>query len=201
MIAIETLTFACPSCNFLISDEPFQPNGIVCPRCNSRIEPSLFPALLLQKQSHQHQMVIADEAACYFHADRVATFACSRCGRFLCPLCRIAWPGEDICAPCLEVATAGKQATQLASNRFHFDSLALTLSTAPILGGFISILTAPIALGFALFTFRKECSVAPRGKIRFLLAILCSAATIAGWALFFVYVFRRNMISRPPDLQ
>jgi hypothetical protein len=192
MIAVEAFTFVCPCCGFLIADEPSGPGAVTCRRCNSHIEVAIFPALLRSEESHIHEAAIADESTCFFHADRVAAFACSRCGRFLCPLCRIEWLSEDLCPSCLEAAGTGKQADTLASTRFHFDSLALAMSTLPLLSGFPSILTAPVALGFALFTFRKQCSIAPRTKLRFLLSMLFSIATMAGWTMFFVYAFRRN---------
>jgi hypothetical protein len=115
-------------------------------------------------------------------------------------LCRIPWAGEDLCPACLEAANSGQQAKQLSSSRFHFDSLTLALSTLPILGGFLSMLTAPIALGFALFTFNRECSIAPRTKIRSILAILFAAATIVGWIVFLVYAFRGRTMEMPAPL-
>lgn len=194
----EALTFACPNCAFVLTEELVRERRILCRVCGSRIEPEIFSALFRRDENHAHEIAMGEEATCYFHADRVAAFMCTRCGRFLCPLCRIAWAGEDVCASCLEAAARGKEGAQLASDRFHYDSLALTLSTAGLLTGFLSILTAPFALGFSLFTFRRECSIAPRSKIRFILAIVFSLATIAGWTIFFVYAFRQRTVFAPP---
>ncbi len=188
-MAVQAITVACPCCGLVLSGDDAV---TICGNCKSRIEATVFPALFRASESYAHEVVLTDEAACYFHAERVAAFACSRCGRFLCPLCRIAWSGEDVCASCLEAASKGTQADKLASSRFHFDSLALTLSTAGVLTGFLSMLTAPLALGLAVFTFRKDCSIAPRSKIRFILAMLFSIATIVGWTAFFVYTFRHR---------
>ena len=192
MIAFEAITTTCPVCEYAIAGEPAETHTLFCPRCRTHIEIDAFPALLRQSASHLSQAVVADEATCYFHSDRVAAFACNRCGRFLCPLCRIEWAGEELCPACLEAASRGEQHRQLASTRFHFDTLALLLSTVLLLTGFLTILTAPLALGFALFTFRKECSIAPRTKIRFVLAVLFSTATIAAWVAFFVYTVKRG---------
>lgn len=190
------VTLVCPSCGFVLTDEALEPT-ISCRRCNSRIEVSIFPAVARAAENHAHQVVVAEEASCYFHLDRVADFACSRCGRFLCPLCRIPWVGEDICPLCLETASTGAEGDKLASSRFHFDGLALLLSTAPLPTIFFSMFTAPVALGFALFTFRKNCSIVSRSKVRFILAILFSTATIVGWIVFFVYAFRHRGLSTP----
>lgn len=204
MIALEALTVTCPCCGFAVNKEAASPEGLTCALCHCRMEAAVFPALFTRDGNHAHSPVVADESACYFHADRVAEFACSRCGRFLCPMCRIAWPGEDLCVACLEAASEAQRTTKnngtaLASSRFHFDSLALALSTLPVLTWFLSLITAPVALGFAVFTFRKECSIAPRGKFRFVLAMLFSAATIAGWVALFIYIYRQNSMYAPPQ--
>ncbi|HEX3682939.1 MAG TPA: hypothetical protein VHU83_10395 [Bryobacteraceae bacterium] len=139
------------------------------------------------------ERVVSGEAACFFHPDRIAAFPCARCGRFLCALCRISWAGENICTACVEALYKTDQGRALASSRFHFDSLALTVATLPILTWIFSLLTAPLALGFALFTWRRECSIVPRSKIRFVAAILFSMLTIAGWVVFWAYVIRRSL--------
>lgn len=191
MTAVQAITVACPCCGFVLSSDAAV---IVCANCESRIEATIFPALFRRPESCAQELVLTGEAACYFHAERVAAFACSRCGRFLCPLCRIAWSGEDVCASCLEAAGRGTEGDKLTSSRFHFDSLALTLSTAGVLTGFLSVLIAPLALGLAVFTFKKDCSIAPRSRIRFILAMLFSTAVIVGWTVFFVYAFKHRNI-------
>lgn len=199
MSAAAALTVTCPSCGFVQSGEP-TPSSFACSRCESEIAVEIFPAFYRAEETRKHQAIVSDEASCFFHADRVAEFTCGRCGRFLCPLCRISWAGESLCPACLEAASSGTRAKQLASTRFHYDSLALALSTLPVLTGVISILTAPVALGYALFTFNRECSVAPRTKIRLILAILFSIATIAAWVAFFVHAFRGRRVQPPVPL-
>lgn len=192
MIAFGALTLACPNCDSLLSEQPVAGQDVVCYACHSHIQTSLYPAFFRRAESHAHELVVTSEAACFFHADRVAAFACVRCGRFLCPLCRISWAGEDVCASCLEAAGTGSE-EKIASSRFHFDSLALFLSTVMLLASFLSIITAPIALGLAIFTYRKECSVAPRSKYRLWLAMLFSLATIIGWISIFVLLYRNKL--------
>jgi hypothetical protein len=193
------LTLACPACGVAqLSDVSQLP--IRCPRCESEISVELFPAFYRSDEKVQHQAIVADEASCFFHFERVAEFTCSRCGRFLCSLCRISWAAEDLCPACLEAANRGENAKQLASTRFHYDSLALALSTLPVLTGIVSILTAPVALGYALFFFNRECSVAPRTKFRLVLAILFSTATIVAWVAFFIYAFRGRNVAPPVPL-
>ena len=166
---------------------------MTCHVCETVVRAMLFPAMFRKMEQSPDQIVLAGEASCFFHADRVAAIACSRCGRFLCQFCRIKWDREDLCPACLEAANAVKGAVKQTSTLYRYDSLALAISTLPIITFIFTIFTAPLALGIALFTFRKPCSVAPRSKVRFVAAILLSLAQIAGWAIFFVYSFRRRM--------
>jgi len=182
----------CPRCGYELPLEAVQPQGGRCGACEAHVEAAVFPALYRAEESSTWEAVVSGEAGCFFHPDRIAVFSCDRCGRFLCPLCRISWAGENVCTACLEAASNGKQARALASGRFHYDSLALAIATLPVLTWIFSMLTAPLALGFALFTWRRECSIVPRSKIRFVAAILFSMLTIAGWIVFWAYLVRHN---------
>jgi hypothetical protein len=154
-----------------------------------RAQAVIFPAIFRSTEPVIDQVVLAGEAACYFHAERIAAVACGRCGRFLCQMCRISWAHEDLCPTCVE----RKETHTVASGFYHYDSLALAVSTLPIITVFFTLFTAPLALGIALFTFRKQSSVAPRSKARFIAAIVIALAQIAAWVVFFIYSFRRRM--------
>lgn len=201
MTVAAPVTFTCPACGLTQSSETENGTLTRCRRCASDLSLELFPAFYRAEKVLRPQAVVADESSCFFHTDRVAEFTCGRCGRFLCPLCRVSWASEDLCASCIQTASSGAGATQLASSRFHYDSLALALSTLPLLTGIISLISAPFALGFALVTFNRECSVAPRTKTRQVLAILFSTATIAAWVAFFIYAFHGRQVRPPVPLQ
>jgi hypothetical protein len=192
---VPAATLACPRCGHELSAEALQPQGGTCSGCEAYLEATVFPALFRAGESSICERVVSGEAACFFHAERIAAFSCARCGRFLCALCRISWAGENICTACVEALHKTDQGRALASSRFHFDSLALTIAVLPVLTWIFSLLTAPIALGFALFTWRRECSIVPRSKILFLAAILFSVLTIAGWVVFWAYAIRRTFHS------
>lgn len=213
------MALACPRCGRELPAEALESQGAACSSCQTHVEAAVFPALFRRAAASIYEPVVSGEAACFFHADRIAVSSCARCGRFLCALCRICWAdGEDVCTACLEIASRPQppgsapppsrtgfnaspaaQPAALASSRFHYDSLALALSTLPVLTWVFSLITAPLALGFALFTWRRESSIVPRTKLRFVAAILCSLLTIAGWAVFWIYMARRPVHSAPPQ--
>jgi hypothetical protein len=191
--AFEALSTACPRCGNTLAAEIFQSGGAACYDCGSQVEGAVFPALFADVRHEGDALAVADEATCFFHADRVAAVSCSRCGRFLCNLCRISWPAGDVCPACVQEGAALGNPAEMAASRFHFDTVALLAAVLPILGLSLTILSAPVALGFAVFTYRKECSIAPRSKIRFVLAILVSLLLIAGWVALIVFSIRNSL--------
>ncbi len=180
-------TLFCPRCERELPVESTQPEGARCYHCESRVEATVFPAAARTASHFVDQAVVSGEATCFFHDDRVASVCCSNCGRFLCHFCRIEWSGVDFCVTCVEALRQPGKSTVLESKRFHFDSLALALAVVPSLLVFPSLLTAPLALGLALVTIRKSCSITPRSKWRFVVAALVSLAVIAAWVWLFVY--------------
>lgn len=191
MAGAEGLALSCPRCGSELPGSAREPVGAECSVCGTRVEAVVFPAIFRGAEPVADQIVLTGEAACYFHADRVAVVVCNRCGRFLCQFCRIPWAGEDLCPACVEPSRRDKETERLTSMRY--DSLALAISTVPIVTVFLTLFTAPLALGIALFTFRKQCSVAPRSKVRFVAAIVISLAQISAWIVFFLYSFRQRM--------
>lgn len=187
MINGVTATVLCPRCERELSPKAAEPGGARCYYCESQVVATVFPAALRVANQIADEAVMSSEATCFFHAERVAVIPCSNCGRFLCQFCRIEWSGEDLCVTCIEALRQPGKSVALESSRFHFDSLALALATVPTMLVFPSIFTAPIALGLALVTVRRSCSITPRSKWRFAVAILVSLAAVTGWVWLFVY--------------
>lgn len=187
---------SCPQCQRTLPLDSFTGEGAPCPGCESTVTVRVFPAASKAAAQMADSRPIGAESTCYFHEDRVAVYSCNRCGRFLCRLCRISWPGEDVCPACVEVAIQAPEWRHMESERFHWDSLALAVAVLPALLISPSVISAPVALGLALFTFRKPCSLVPRSKIRFVLAIMIALSEIAAWIWFFTLTYRRVAAGR-----
>ncbi len=182
-----TATLFCPRCERELPPESTNLGGALCYHCESRVEAAVFPAAVRAASTLAYQSVVSGEAACFFHDDRVASVSCSNCGRFLCNFCRIEWSGAELCVTCVEALRQPGKSVALESNRFHFDSLSLALAVLPSLLVFPSLLTAPLSLGLALVTIRKSCSITPRSKWRFVVAMIVSLALIGAWVWLFSY--------------
>jgi hypothetical protein len=190
-------TLFCPRCERELPVESRQPGGARCYDCESLVESVVFPAALRTTSAIADQTVISGEAACFFHDDRAASVCCSNCGRFICQFCRIEWAGGELCVTCVEALRQPGKSVALESSRFHFDSLALALAIIPSLLIFPSLLTAPAALGLALVTIPKSCSITPRSKWRFVVAMVVSLAVIVVWSWLFIYSASQARAGQP----
>lgn len=196
-VAALAISVPCPQCQRELASLSATDDGVNCPFCGTPVHLRLFPAAFAVSEITADSAAVGDESTCYFHADRVAVHHCTRCGRFLCQLCRISWPGEDLCPACVEAALKEPEARHMESYRFHWDSLTLAVAVFPSLLISPSIISAPFALGLGLFTFRKPCSILPRSKIRFVLAITIALVEIAGWTWMLTLAFRRAAAGGP----
>ena len=197
MSSAAALLFPCPVCHRLLERYDNSAAELTCFYCDAKLLLAVFPNALSKSAPVADSPVLSGEASCYFHTDRVAASCCDRCGRFLCNLCRISWAGETLCVSCIDVAAQPDKDPSLESSCFHWDSAALTLSILPSLLIYPSLISAPLALGFSLFTFRKRCSIVPRNKGRFLLAIVLSLTQIGLWIwgiAYFILQVRRGLL-------
>ena len=108
MAPAEGLGLTCPHCGAELPSSALEPAGTQCSVCRMRAQAVIFPAIFRSTEPVIDQFVLAGEAACYFHADRIAAVACGRCGRFLCQMCRIPWVREDFA----RLALRGKRPTR-----------------------------------------------------------------------------------------
>jgi hypothetical protein len=187
MIQTREVVIPCPRCGHDLPSEIVQPGGATCYNCEGRVQATVFPAAYLEHSTPEDTPLESGEAGCFFHSDRVATSPCSHCGRFLCNFCRIDWSGSSLCINCIETFQKTPKGSFLSASRFHYDSLALTLATVPSLLISPSVITAPLALGMVLFTYRRQTSITPRSKWRFIVAGILSSFQIIGWIWLVAY--------------
>ena len=184
-----TAVIPCPCCGQELPPESILPGVAACYHCETRVEATVFGAAFAARSVPVDAPLEGGEAGCFFHPDRVAVSPCSHCGRFLCNLCRIDWSGSTLCIACIETFQKTPKSSFLSAKRFHFDSLALALATVPSLLISPGIIGAPLALGMVLFTYRKQTSIVPRSKWRFVVAGLFAFLQIIGWIWLLVYAF------------
>jgi hypothetical protein len=110
---------ACPRCRKAVKPETFQSGDQVCFFCGGVYEAVRFDPV-------EPRVVVPDlagtgpegAAPCTRHARNQAEAACSRCGQFMCSLCRIDADGKTYCPTCYErLSTEGTLASAVTRVR------------------------------------------------------------------------------------
>jgi hypothetical protein len=198
----------CTGCGFPLSNDILEAgaarNFASCRFCGSEVMALVFPAMFMPPSMPTAAEMAASvgDATCFYHASKRAVAPCSRCGRFVCALCKVELSGETWCPECIEAGRTRKRVVNLENQRTLYDSIALALSTWPMLFLYPSLVAAPAALIFSIMCWKRPTSIVRRhSKIRFVLAIIFSLLQIAFWIamiIFIVYQFRKGVLNRVP---
>jgi DNA-directed RNA polymerase subunit RPC12/RpoP len=185
----------CCRCNAELPREAIEArDGAICPNCNSEVMVRAFPAILTKPEVVSPAAIQAGEgeATCFFHPGKTAAAPCSRCGRFLCQLCKVEFRGEDWCPECLSSGMQKKKIATLENHRTLYDSIALAMTILPwpFFWPF-TIFIAPAALYVTVRYWNAPLSILRRTKIRFVAAIVLALAQIAGWIWLVVFLVAR----------
>jgi len=134
----------CPSCDYPLPEDR-ERMGSRCPSCK---DPLYEPA------GRFGRPVRMGEAACTVHPANESLGPCSRCGNFLCEICRCKYRDQVLCAACVERALESTEATPEQA-RIHFRQalFSLLLGIAAwvlFLVGFLGVVLLMAASGEAL---------------------------------------------------
>jgi hypothetical protein len=155
-------------------------NNCRCLHCREDFEFLPFPALVKTRAIAKPQAIaVADDSSCFFHAENQAEKVCDGCGRFLCNVCAIPFSGRIVCSSCVAAKKTGD--TPLLTERALHDGIALSLALLPILFWPLTLLSAPTALGVAIYGWNKPRSLVRSGRSKLVLAMLLALLQIGGW--------------------
>ena len=176
------------------------PAPVGCPVCGAQLLVEVFPAFLrpVTRGRASEALVSQEDAGCFYHPHKKAVVPCEDCGRFLCALCDLEIDARHVCPACVETARQGGKGLRTGGQRTLHDQAALALAVAgaatfglsyfvPILFGWVSILTAPVAAFLVVRYWREPAnSPVPRSRARLIVAGLLAFLQIAAW-LFLLY--------------
>lgn len=147
----------------------------------------LYPAILRKSAGTKaKELLEADEASCFYHAQFAATNVCSHSGRFICDLCSTEWEGETISLQALDEIKSKGKSDKLNDKRTLWDDIALALVIFPILFYPLMIFTAPIAVFICLWKWRQgPTSLVRRTRIRYVIALVLGLLEVVLIGLFF----------------
>jgi hypothetical protein len=181
---------ACPLCHTPIARGYYNtPHLFRCPSCHKPIKIDVFPALFRGVQPGKAgDTLIDNQASCFYHPQKKAVVPCDHCGRFLCALCDVEFGDKHLCPSCLEAGKKKGKIINLERQRVMYDSTALALALFPIITIWFTLLTAPIAIYFAIRHWNSPMSIVRRTKIRFILAIVLAGLQIIAWIIGIAYL-------------
>ncbi len=144
----------------------------------------LFPALFREPAPgiSGQNVLVENEASCFYHPGKRAVIPCTTCGRFLCALCDVDFNGRHLCPVCLETGRRKRSLKDLENHRTLYDTIALYLATVPMLFFWPVIFTAPMVVFLTIRHWNAPNSIIPRTKIRFVVAFIFAVLQIVGWA-------------------
>lgn len=179
---------ACPNCKTPLPNSACNTADLVrCPSCEDRIQVEVFPALFKPiAQGRSAEIILVEgESSCFYHAQKKAVMPCDVCGRFLCALCDVEINDQHVCPACLETGRKKGQLANLEKGRTLYDSAALSLAVLPLVIFPFTLLTAPLAIFFAVLSWFRPSSIVPRTRLRSYVAIIVALAQLAFWIAAF----------------
>lgn len=180
----------CPSCHReLPRDAWLNERQVHCRHCETDIEFVPFPALHASRAvARSEAATLGEDATCFFHATNRAAAVCSGCGRLLCAVCAVDFAGQCLCPSCIASRPASRPDN--VPSRLLWDSIALMTATLPLIVWPLTAVTAPTALGLALYGWNKPGSLVRGSRVRLILAMLFATAQLVGWTIGLVALFR-----------
>jgi hypothetical protein len=97
--------------------------------------------------------------------------------------------GRSLCFSCVKAGRDSQREGGLETRRILYDSIALALAIIPIFFVFPTIITAPAAIFVALRYWKRQPTIIPRSRWRYIVAIILALLQIVGWILFFIHSF------------
>lgn len=172
----------CPKCKRSFQALEWSDDGTgSCRYCYQDYECVSFAAQFANAAVAAPQAVaMEEESTCFFHAANQAEQVCDACGRFLCAVCSVPFGGRTLCPSC--IAAGKKDGTTTMPERKLPGGVALALALAPILMWPLTLLTAPVALWFAISGWNKPGSLVSPGRGKLIVAGLIALIQCGLWA-------------------
>lgn len=184
---------ACPHCARAIDPRQIVSGQQTCAFCRRPFEAMRFDPVLPDLSVLRTAEAGPEGAhACANHAGNLAVTHCSRCGVFMCALCRIEADAQTLCPGCFDRLTADGGLPSAITTYRDYGRQATALAVLGILVPFIGPIAGPASLYFAR---RRLAQLAAQGDEGsrvglYALQVLGVLETIGGIAVL-VMIFRR----------
>lgn len=175
----------CASCNAALPAE----DADHCTSCGAAMMVMRFPAAKREASLPQPEQAEADQAACFYHPEHVATQTCAYSGRYLCDLCAVSFEDRHYSGQSLwELREKGRDARFLHERRL-LDPLVMLLAVLPLFSfPPLLLITGPATFVLGFYAWQKPGRLLGGSGGQILLALALVLAQCVGWALLLFYV-------------
>lgn len=181
----------CPKCRAVLPDELLQKSSVSeqssCPACRAPVHAWEFPRLrsgdISNEETGLNNVSEEGDAVCHFYPELKAETVCDECGCFMSSKASVTWGARVLCLPCLHQLREKKGNDEFLAKRTLYDNtaLGLVLFLSPL-----SLFTAPMALYYLIRYRNSSRGLVPRGRARWVLAMILSLGFMLGWLLLLV---------------
>jgi hypothetical protein len=182
---------ACPRCGNEIDRGAILSNPVSCPVCLREFEAVLF-APPPPNVSVPRVAEAGPEGAnpCVHHPGNVAAEHCTRCGVFMCALCRIETDGRVLCPACFERLVAAGELPSLVAHYRDYGHMQLSLAILGLVLIFVGPVAGPVSIYYGAkgLAQRKAAGDDPRRNRTWALFALGALEAVAGVALIVAMV-------------
>ena len=176
---------ACPRCGAALDLTFLEPGEQICPTCLDPYFATPFHPSEPRRPTIERLAEAGPGGAipCGVHAGNAAMANCSRCGVFMCALCRIEIDGQEFCPSCFDRLTS-EGVLSSARTRFRdYQGLSLSLGVLGLLLCFFGVLTGPLTLYTVFRAVQQKRQMNEKGgMVSLIVAALLGLAQI-GWSI------------------
>jgi hypothetical protein len=177
----------CPRCDAPLAVAAMIAGAQLCPACGGFFEATpLSPPVRRAAVAALAEAGPAGGVPCARHAGNAAIAHCSRCGIFMCGLCRVQIDGQELCPACFDRLTAEGALPSARSRVRNYRGLALLAGLGGCWFYVLGLLTGPLTLYLAIQAARQRRRLEESdGLATVVIAFLLGILQIAG-CLFFI---------------
>lgn len=137
--------------------------------------------------------------ACAQHPANAAVANCSRCGVFMCGLCRVHIDGRELCPACFDRLAAEGALPSARSHFRNYRGLALLMSFGGCLMYSFGLLTGPVTIYFAVQAQRQRRRLQESdGRLAVALAMILGVMQVASglWLVVVLLGVAARLVAR-----
>ena len=138
---------ACPRCRGYLDLERLPAGEVRCLTCDKTFLAAPFHPPVVRERATSLAEAGPDGAApCAVHPGNAAVGNCTRCGVFLCTLCRVQVDGQELCPGCFDRLTAEESLSTARTRIRDYRGMAVSLGIFGLLASCFGLITGPLTL-------------------------------------------------------